>query len=335
MQPLLRRFEPETAHTIAHRLSDIAVKISPRLLQLGLGIINTKPFNQPVTVAGVKFRNPLGCAAGFDKNAEWLLILSALGFGSVEVGTVTLRGQAGNLKPRLFRDYKEQSLFNRMGFNNLGAYLIRDRILEIRNRSSFPDDFRIGLNIGKNKDTDLADAPGEYAATVDVLAPCQPDYWVINVSSPNTPGLRQLQEEDRLLKLTEQVRNRISQHKMNAPVFLKLAPENDWQAWHSVMQRLETSGAISGLVLTNTLAGQYQGVSGGWSGLKLQTASRSALKDVRKLTSLPIISVGGVNAPSEFRQRLDAGAQLVQVYSQFVLQGPRFPVELLHVLPVS
>jgi dihydroorotate dehydrogenase len=333
-QALLRRLEPETAHTVAHRISDLGVKISPRLFQIGLGIFNTQVFEHPVSVSGIRFRNPLGCAAGFDKNAEWIRILATLGFGSVEVGTVTLRGQPGNSRPRLFRDFKEKSLFNRMGFNNLGSSIIRDRIIFLKERYELPEDFRIGLNIGKNKDTDLADAPSEYAELVDELYPCQPDYWVINVSSPNTEGLRQLQDEKYLLRLAEKVKNQLLHRQSKAPVFIKLAPENDWSMWANTFSRMESQGAISGLVLTNTLAGQWGKWSGGWSGGKLKEHSRRSLETVRNLTSIPIISVGGVDGPDEFRQRLDAGAKIVQVYSHFVLQGPRFPVELLRSLPL-
>jgi dihydroorotate dehydrogenase len=278
----------------------------------------------------MSFRSPVGLAAGFDKNCEILPALPDLGFGFAEIGTVTPRPQPGNERPRLFRDRPHRALFNRMGFNNLGAEIIATRLKEARAR--LPTSFRVGVNIGKNKDTALSDAPGDYRAAArpfDGLA----DYLVINVSSPNTPGLRSLQSVEALEPIVREVLAEVSGWERRVPVLLKLAPELGGEELQAILRAGERWG-VAGWVLTNTLGGGWPkpAITGGYSGAPLAEAARTSLASARAITSLPIISVGGILSPKEAAARIEAGAQLVQIYSGWIYEGPRFPAKISSVL---
>jgi dihydroorotate dehydrogenase len=287
----------------------------------------------PVTVGGIRFRNPIGLAAGFDKTGTLIRALPSLGFGSVEVGTVTPRPQPGNAKPRLFRDPERFTLFNRMGFNSPGAAAVSKNVARARRSGALPEDFRIGINLGKNKDTSADDAHDDYRAAVapfDGLA----DYLVVNVSSPNTPGLRDLQAIPALLRIVGAVREEISKWKSAPPIYLKLAPELTEGALEELI-REESRIGIDGWVLTNTLGGFWKGGRGGWSGGALGLLPRDRLERVRSRSRLPIMSVGGVLEAREARERLSRGANIVQVYTGWIYFGPGWIAHLLRKLRES
>jgi dihydroorotate dehydrogenase len=281
-------------------------------------------------VLGLCFASRLGLAAGMDKNAEILEHLPALGFGFAEVGTVTPRPQPGNDRPRLFRDASRAAVFNRMGFNNEGAEAVAKRVAEARAR--LPGHFRVGVNIGKNKDTPLEDAARDYAAAARPFAGLA-DYVVINVSSPNTPGLRSLQNVESLRALAESVQVILNGWARRPPLLLKLAPELGPDELREILVRGETEWGVEGWVLTNTLAGTWsRGIAaplpGGWSGMPVAEHSRRALGLARAVARRPIISVGGILTPGQAKERIAMGADLIQIYSGWILGGPRLPARI-------
>jgi dihydroorotate dehydrogenase len=277
---------------------------------------------RPVELLGLRFRSALGLAAGFDKNAELLELLPDLGFGFAEIGTVTPLPQEGNPRPRLFRFPEERALFNRMGFNNEGATKVAQRLA--RARSSLPSDFPIGVNLGKNKVTPAEKAAADYVSAAEAFEGLA-DYLVINVSSPNTPGLRALQEVETLRGLVGAVLERIASWRKTPPLLVKLAPElGDPESLGPVLEMGRQLG-VSGWVLTNTLAGEHAGGPGGWSGAPVAAASLRSLRAARSLSPVPLISVGGILSPEDAVDRVREGASLIQVYSGWVFGGPRFP----------
>ena len=304
-----------------HELAKLALKFYSHFLA---------PFSKPIHFHEVQkgkmnflgVANPIGLAAGFDKNAEILAVLPSLGFGYAEIGTVTPKPQGGNEKPRLFRDSQKQALFNRMGFNNLGAGIVSDRLRKIKPK--LPTGFKVGVNLGKNKMTPDEDAALDYAKVARTFLDCA-DYFVINVSSPNTPGLRALQTEAALIPIIQAVKKEVG--TLPIPILVKLAPELSGPPLASLIQAMEKEG-IAGLVLTNTLGGTLafkgKNYTGGWSGKVLTEESGKILKEVKKITSLPIISVGGIDRFSEMNARLLGGADLIQIYTGWVYQGPFF-----------
>ncbi|MCM0604619.1 MAG: quinone-dependent dihydroorotate dehydrogenase [Xanthomonadaceae bacterium] len=270
----------------------------------------------------------IGLAAGFDKNAEWLPTLPSFGFQFTEIGTVTPRPQSGNDKPRLFREVSNQTLFNRMGFNNLGATMIAERLRDVK--PTLPQGFEVGVNIGKNKNTRNDDAALDYAAALSPFAELV-DYAVINVSSPNTVGLRDLQTLESLFPIVQASQNVILSWKKSIPLYVKLAPEVSGESLSDLIQGLESKG-IDGFILTNTLAGQYthegQALSGGWSGSCLTETSLERLKQARSMTKKTLISVGGIMSGAHAIERIQAGADRIQVYSGWIYGGPSFPWQL-------
>jgi dihydroorotate dehydrogenase len=288
-------------------------------------------------VFGMKFLNPLGLAAGFDKNAELLPVLPELGFGFAEIGTVTPRAQPGNPRPRLFREPERQAIFNRMGFNNLGAPLVAERIRRVK--PLLPPHFRVGVNVGKNKDTEANRAAEDFARATEPFQGLA-DYLVVNVSSPNTPGLRDLQNEDALRRILESVKEVVARWTVTPPILLKLAPEIEAEPLTQLMGALESSVGVDGWVLTNTLGGSYERktgevLPGGWSGSPLSELSRSRLRAARAATRLPVISVGGIMDEREASARLSLGADLIQIYSGWIFGGPRFPHRVLKSLKTA
>jgi dihydroorotate dehydrogenase len=274
------------------------------------------------------FGSPVGLAAGFDKDAEILAALPAMGFGFAEIGTVTPRPQPGNERPRLFRDPARASLFNRMGFNGLGAEIVSSNLAEVR--PHLPEGFRVGVNIGKNKDTSLDRAAEDYRKAIRPFKDLA-DYVVINVSSPNTPGLRSLQTVESLTPIVSEVQEELAQWRRTTPVLLKLAPELRGEDLKAVILALEAR-KISGWVLTNTLAGTIDtpsgSLAGGWSGGAVTEPARLSLQEVRSISQLPIISVGGILSAEEAQVRLDLGANLIQIYSGWIYRGPTFPRDI-------
>jgi dihydroorotate dehydrogenase len=266
----------------------------------------------------------VGLAAGFDKNAEILTLLPKFGFGFAEIGTVTPKPQGGNELPRLFRDPKRLALFNRMGFNNLGAGIISERVRKAK--KTLPPGFKVGVNLGKNKLTPDADAALDYAKVADSFMDCA-DYFVINVSSPNTPGLRSLQKPEFLIPIVRLVQEKIQNGGRSIPLYVKLAPELDVESLREIILALEGEN-IAGLVLTNTLSGVYiyreKEFQGGYSGRPLTELSLQRLKEVRAMTTLPIMSVGGIMTIEDAQARLDSGAQQIQIYTGWIYGGPFF-----------
>jgi dihydroorotate dehydrogenase len=328
------QLDAEAVHHLSIRVLALLGKSSwSRSMVTFLGPRVSSGKKNPVRVPRMKnlnFQNRIGLAAGFDKNGEVLPILPAFGFGFAEIGTVTPRPQPGNPRPRLFRVPEKEILFNRMGFNNLGAELVALGLKRVRESGVLPPDFRVGVNLGKNKDTSAEESAQDYrlgARAFEGLV----DYFVINVSSPNTPGLRSLQTVDALNPIVLGVNEEMRLWKNTPPLFLKLAPELTETQLKDLFSQGNRWG-LSGWVLSNTLAGQHQGGSGGWSGKILTERSRELLKFARGHTDLGIISVGGIDSPEEANLRLELGADLVQVYSGWIFNGPYFPGRIAQTL---
>lgn len=324
----------------AHRLTVGMIRLVLRLggrraLAVASGVAKSPlPDERRPRVLGMVFLSRLGLAAGFDKDAEILDALPALGFGFAEIGTVTPRPQPGNERPRLFRDPSRKALFNRMGFNGQGAATVSARLE--RARSSLPPDFRVGVNLGKNRDTALEEAHRDYGAAARYFQGLA-DYLVINVSSPNTPGLRSLQAIEAVKPIIEAVQEVVSGWSVRPPLLLKLAPELEGRDLERTLEAIEGTG-VNGWVLTNTLggaigrsagAGGGSGqLEGGWSGEILTKRARDSLVSARRVSGLPIISVGGIMTPEEAVERRRMGADLVQIYSGWIYGGPEFPVAI-------
>ena len=278
-------------------------------------------------VFGLKFPNPVGLAAGFDKNAALTDELSTLGFGFVEIGTVTPRPQSGNPQPRLFRLPQDEALVNRMGFNNDGAAVVAARLARRQNRQLI-----IGGNIGKNKDTPNERAAEDYVACFEALAE-EVDYFVVNVSSPNTPNLRQLQEKEPLIRLLQQVQTRNLSRAQPRPLLLKIAPDLTDSQLDDILD-IARETKLSGLVSTNTTisreglvtdAGQVAALgAGGLSGRPLRARATEVIRYLhqRSQGALPIIGAGGIHSAADAQEKLAAGASLVQLYTGFVYEGP-------------
>lgn len=322
LKPLFFLANPERAHYLAMDLLMVASRI-PGVRWWMLKRVAKRNEGRAVTVAGLTFPNPVGLAAGFDKDAKWLPALQMLGFGFVEIGTVTPRSQAGNPQPRLFRLVEDEGILNRMGFNNEGLYPAAGRLVRR------PEGLVVGGNIGKNKITPNEQAVDDYLACVDALH-AHVDYFVVNVSSPNTPGLRELQGKEPLTKLLRAVVSRNSEHPGHRPVFLKIAPDLTDGQLQDIVDIVKAEG-VDGVVATNTTISR-EGLKtptedlgpGGVSGAPLRDR---ATEVVRALTAMsegafPIIGVGGINGPESAQEKLDAGASLVQVYSGMVYEGP-------------
>ncbi|NBW33285.1 MAG: quinone-dependent dihydroorotate dehydrogenase [Cytophagia bacterium] len=326
LQGFLFGMEPESAHYLTLNVSRALLKI-PGMSRLWA--LLWPKVSDPWDGMGLAWPNRLGLAAGFDKDAKYLQVWKALGFGFVEVGTLTPRPQPGNPKPRLFRLVTQQALLNRLGFNNGG---VEAAIPRLRQR---PKGLVVGANIGKNKDTPNQDAAKDYVTCVEVLHPWV-DYFTINLSSPNTPGLRDLQEAGFLDSLLEAIDRLPCQQQLRRPVWVKLAPDlapEDWQDLWPVFAKHR----IQGLVLTNTtidrgvLGGQATEVAslgaGGLSGAPLGSKSLALLESMKAYGTAYgfcplLVSVGGVMSGRDAAQRLAAGAVLVQVYTGLVYRGP-------------
>jgi dihydroorotate dehydrogenase len=295
-----------------------------------------KASSMPAQFFGLIFRNLVGLGAGFDKNAEYLRELDALGFGFVEIGTVTPRPQPGNDKPRVFRLVKDKALINRMGFNNQGVEEIKkqlkkwsDRNPKLKNQHS---KLLIGGNIGKNKITPNEDAWKDYEICFKTLHPYV-DFFVINVSSPNTPGLRALQEKTSLQKILLHLQSLNSTFEIQKPILLKIAPDLEWKQIDDVID-LAMEIHLDGLVATNTTISRehlqtanekLQTIgAGGLSGLPLQKRSTEVVNYIHQKTrgKIPIIASGGIFNGADAKEKIDAGASLVEVWTGFIYEGP-------------
>ena len=316
VKPILFSLDPELAH-------DISLQALQRLHR----VLPVSRIEKPVRVMGLDFPNPVGLAAGLDKNADYLDGLGKLGFGFIEVGSVTPRAQPGNPKPRVFRLSRYQSLINRMGFNNSGV----DHLLErVGDKSR---DFILGINIGKNLDTPVEQALSDYCLVYEKVYG-KADYITINISSPNTPGLRDLQNEAALEELLDgisQLRTRLEdRHQFHRPLVVKLSPDLDHDAV-PVIAELLRKYAVDGVIATNTTVSRdgVQGhrlsdQDGGLSGAALRDKSRQLLRDFyRELgDDIPIISVGGIDSVEEAKLRFELGAKLIQLYTGLIYRGP-------------
>jgi dihydroorotate dehydrogenase len=310
LRRLLFRLDPETAHEIV--ATQIGYLQQVPILLRAIERICRPPESAAREVWGLKFRSPVGIAGGFDKNATMMPFLAALGFGFLEVGTVTLHPQEGNPKPRLFRYPAEEALINRLGFNNDGADVVAARMR--RWERTVP----LLVNVGKNRDVPLERATEAYVECYRRVAP-HADAAVLNLSSPNTPGLRDLQRPEHLEELLLAVRS-----VRRGPVLIKIAPDLDDQQIGEITDicvRL-----ADGMICTNTTLDRPSGMieAGGLSGRPLMEKSTSVLERVRQRAgaAYPLIGVGGVFTADDVRAKLQAGADLVQVYTGFVYEGP-------------
>jgi dihydroorotate dehydrogenase len=326
LRPLLFRLPAELAHQLAFRI------LAPLEALLERRTPAPAP-TDPVLAQqlwGLTFPNPVGLAAGFDKNGVLPHVWAALGFGFAELGTVTAHAQSGNPPPRLFRLAKEQALINRLGFNNAGAEAVaRDLSKRLRRRPGIP----LGINLGKSRATPLAEAIGDYRRSLELLGELA-DYLVVNVSSPNTPGLRDLQSEAQLAPLLQALqtdnRTRLGRSGPARPLLVKLAPDLHDDALRALVEVALDCGA-DGVVATNTTidrsavaAHRHAGESGGLSGKPLRARSTAVIRLLHRAAGgrLPIIGVGGIFDADDAYEKLRAGAAVVQVYTGFVYEGP-------------
>lgn len=328
LKPILFLFPPEFAHGCAMALATIQIKM---LYTIGI----TKVFYPNLTervktkVFGIEFPNRLGLAAGFDKNGKYLDVLQFMGFGFVEVGTVTPRPQKGNPKPRLFRLPKDEALINRMGFNNEGVDVLADRLKNFYNEK----DLIVGGNIGKNKDTPNENAVDDYLICFEKLHEYV-DYFVVNVSSPNTPNLRSLQEKGPLKHILSTLQNSNLAKETQKPILLKIAPDLSEPQVDDIIEIIEET-KIAGAILSNTTidrSGLETPTSvieamgnGGLSGKPLRQKTLSMQKYFHQKSGgrIPFIGVGGIGDAESANNTLDAGASLIQIYTGFIYGGPK------------
>jgi dihydroorotate dehydrogenase len=340
-KPLFFRRDAETAHEIAVRALSLLGRVRPACALLEK--LHQLPATQhrPVECFGLKFPNAIGLAAGFDKNAHAWTAAAALGFGHVEIGTVTHHAQSGNPKPRLFRYPPEQAVINRMGFNNEGAAAVAARLATQPGpgRRVIP----LGINLGKTKVTPLEQATEDYLGSFRLLAD-HADYVVVNVSSPNTPGLRELQDaawlKPLLAALVDENQVRVAAGKVRRPLLLKIAPDLSYPQIDAALGVIAELG-LDGIIATNTTLarpGFFATVdqAGGLSGAPVRRRSTEIINYISRATSgrLPIIGVGGITDEASAAEKLDAGATLVQVYSGMIYRGPFFAAELAQALSI-
>jgi len=327
----LFKLDAEHAHELAVDALALLGKIPPlcRLLERGGGLPADRA--RPIEVFGLKFPNATGLAAGFDKNARAWPAAAALGFGHVEIGTVTALAQPGNDRPRVFRYPAHGAVINRMGFNNQGATAVAARLARQapRGRRRIP----LGINLGKSKVVEIGKATGDYLASFALLAD-HADYIALNVSSPNTPGLRELQEEDRLSELLGAVTAANRARAVRVPLLLKIAPDLNFRQIDSVLATIFEFG-LDGIIATNTTLarpGAFASVNetGGLSGRPLRQRSTEIINYIARATDgrLPIVGVGGIDDFVSAGEKLDAGATLVQIYTGLIYRGPFFASQL-------
>ncbi|MBS1666641.1 MAG: quinone-dependent dihydroorotate dehydrogenase [Bacteroidetes bacterium] len=333
-------FSAESVHYFAMKCLKMACKMNwTKNIIVSQFCLNKPGFEKDIL--GLRFKNIIGLGAGFDKNAVYLNELEALGFGFVEVGTVTPLPQPGNEKPRLFRLPHDKALINRMGFNNDGVQIIASRLRAWKEKnlsSAIGQRLIIGGNIGKNKITANEDAWKDYEICFRELFDCV-DYFVVNVSSPNTPGLRALQEKESLRKILSQLQVINRQQERPKPLLLKIAPDLSLSQIDDVISLAEEIG-LDGLVCTNTtisrdglspLSSPTSKEAGGLSGAPLKEKSTEIVKYIRDhiKTPIPIIGSGGIFNSMDAKEKLDAGANLLQVWTGFIYEGPAITKKIL------
>ena len=319
LKPFLFKIDPEKAHTLTMQLLQM-----PGTASIILSALKFEHPSLHKTVAGLKFKNPIGLAAGFDKDGKYYKEMAALGFSHIEIGTVTPKPQSGNPKPRLFRLIKSRGLINRMGFNNDGAEALAERLKKDR-----PKDLIIGANIGKNKDTPNEEAVNDYLKCFRILYDVV-DYFTVNVSSPNTPGLRSLQDKEPLTHLLSSLQ---LENLSSKPIFLKIAPDLTTQQLDEIVE-IVLQTKIAGIIATNTTITR-NGLkesktevdalgAGGLSGAPILEMSTAVVKYLAEKSAglFAIIGVGGIEDYASAKKHLDAGADLIQIYSGMVYSGP-------------
>ena len=321
VKPAVFALPPETAHDLTHRLAEtVAGTPVESVLERQLRIDDPR---LAVECFGRSFPTPVGVAAGFDKNARIPGVLASLGFGHVEVGGITARPQTGNPRPRLFRLTADDALVNRMGFNNEGA----DRVAERLNDRPAPP-VPLGVNLGKSKGVPASHAPADYRYTYERFAEAG-DFFVVNVSSPNTPGLRDLQQRDHLERIVETL-----QDAGAAPLLIKLSPDLAEAAIDEVIEVIDGRD-LDGIVATNTsvdrppeLADPQCAEVGGLSGRPIEPRSTAVVRYVAERTDVPVVGVGGVFSATDAYRKIRAGASLVQLYTGLVYRGPGIAREI-------
>ncbi|MCF4102474.1 quinone-dependent dihydroorotate dehydrogenase [Gillisia sp. M10.2A] len=320
IRPILFKFDPEKVHYFTFKILKNAFKI-PGLAGVLKGAYQVNDRRLHTKVFGLKFKNPVGLAAGFDKNAKLYKELDGLGFGFIEIGTVTPKSQPGNEKKRLFRLKEDQAIINRMGFNNEGVEASVKRLRRNKN-------VLIGGNIGKNKTTPNEDAVQDYIICFDALFNYV-DYFVVNVSSPNTPNLRALQDKEPLTKLLNTLQERNNGMPSAKPILLKIAPDLTDQQLLDIID-IVTETKIAGVIATNTtisregLKSENKNEMGGLSGKPLKERSTEVIRFLSEKSgkAFPIIGVGGISTAQDALDKLEAGASLVQIYTGFIYEGP-------------
>lgn len=332
LYPILSRIDAERVHERTLSLLELAQRWSPG--RAFLRLLAGRVPQRPVAMAGLRFPNPVGVAAGFDKDARVIRGLGLLGFGHVEVGTLTPRPQEGNPRPRIFRLPEDLGLINRMGFPNRGAEAAGERLRAFREKVPQGTGPVVGVSLGKQKETPLAEAGEDYRAVLDAVYP-HADYLAVNVSSPNTPGLRELQGgrwiQALLAGLVERSRERATELAISErPLLVKIAPDLSAGEIDEVLDAVQTAGA-AGVIATNTsvsregLRSPNRSEAGGLSGRPLAARSTEVIDHVHRVTdgALPILGVGGVFTPEDVLAKREAGASVVQVYTGLVYRGPR------------
>lgn len=331
IRPVLFKQDPEDAHERA--IASLKLLKKSGLMLRVMERFNQTSSEQPIELFGLKFPNPVGLGAGFDKNAECWTAMAALGFGFVEVGTVTAHEQPGNQRPRMFRIPEHEALINRMGFNNEGAEAIAARLAKgpVSKKRTFP----LGVNIGKSKVTTIENAAEDYLSSFHKLAD-HADFFTVNVSSPNTPELRKLQGADYLMDLLNALHSANQERakklgKPRIPMLLKIAPDLSFTEIDQVVASILDVG-FDGIVATNTLVARPDYMSetletGGLSGRPLKARAANIVKYIHQSTEgkLPIVGVGGITDVESAGAMFDAGASLVELYSGLVYRGPFFP----------
>lgn len=324
LRPFAFMLEPEKAHHMALQY----------LIREGKKGYIQPPDHQPIQLMGLSFPNRVGLAAGFDKNAVAVPGIARLGFGHIEVGTVTPKAQPGNPSPRIFRLPREQALINRMGFPNEGVLALVERVKTLQDKPI------LGINIGKNKDTSLEDAVNDYVYCLQKVYPYA-DYVTVNISSPNTPGLRDLQQADKLENMLSTLKNMQSflshEYERYVPLVVKVSPDLTPSNVAQISEVLLSTG-IDGLIATNTTLSRTGVLKhaaatepGGLSGAPLAFQSNEIIRQFRRqLTpNFPIIGVGGIMSQHDAQEKIQAGAQLLQLYTGLIYQGPKLISEIV------
>jgi len=317
-RPLLFSINPETAH-------HLTIALLRRASQVDLVLRALAPFEpppKPKAVFGLTFRNPIGLAGGFDKNGVALPALAALGFGFIEVGTVTAKPQPGNPKPRIFRFPEQAALINRLGFNNQGADAIARRLRKLHTSGRWPA-VPIGINIGKSSTTPLEGATDDYLHSFRLLREFA-DYIVLNVSSPNTPGLRELQEPAALSQLLRAIAD--TNQITRKPILVKIAPDLSPSELDEIIATCEEN-QVAGIIATNTTLDHASippalDQEGGLSGAPLREKSTALVRTITARSAIPVIASGGIFDAESAREKIEAGAQLLQVYTGLIYRGP-------------